>query len=110
MLVASILSIGYGIKIPRDDECYGNMLHHTLKIVEAVVGRVPGKYLVELFPVLQNLPGWFPGAGFKRDASTVREKVLDARRTLYEDGKKCLVGALNKYQLPLDHVRPFLGC
>lgn len=71
---------------------------------------VPGKYLVELFPVLQNLPGWFPGAGFKRDASTVREKVLDARRTLYEDGKKCLVGALNKYQLPLDHVRPFLGC
>lgn len=30
---------------------------------------VPGKFLVELFPVLRFLPSWFPGAKFKRQAA-----------------------------------------
>ncbi|EIW58855.1 cytochrome P450 [Trametes versicolor FP-101664 SS1] len=88
MPITSVLSIGYGINISRDDQHYGNMLQQTAELIEDVVA--PGKYLVELFPALQHLPAWFPGAGFKKDARAVREKVLEARKTLYEEGKNLL--------------------
>lgn len=69
------------------------MLQQTAELIENAV--VPGKYLVELFPALQYLPGWFPGTGFKKDASAVLEKVLDTKRILYEKGMSLLVRVLN---------------
>lgn len=68
------------------------MLQQISELIEDAM--VPGKYLVELFHALQYLPEWFPGAGFKKDASVVREKVIDTRRTLYEEGRSLLVRVL----------------
>ncbi|EIW53210.1 cytochrome P450 [Trametes versicolor FP-101664 SS1] len=86
--VASVLSIAYGIKTSRDDNHYSNMLQQTSELIETAV--VPGKYLVELFPAMQHLPAWFPGTGFKKDASAALEKVLDFKRILYEEGMSLL--------------------
>ncbi|KAL1936980.1 hypothetical protein VTO73DRAFT_2440 [Trametes versicolor] len=86
--VASVLSIAYGIKTSRDDNHYSNMLQETSELIETAV--VPGKYLVELFPAMQHLPAWFPGTGFKKDASAALEKVLDFKRILYEEGMSLL--------------------
>ncbi|OJT08570.1 O-methylsterigmatocystin oxidoreductase [Trametes pubescens] len=86
--VASVLSIGYGINIPRDDIYYGKLLHDALETLETIV--VPGKYPVEVFPALQYLPSWMPGAGFKKDIGVVRENVLNARHELYDKGKSLL--------------------
>lgn len=69
------------------------MLQQTSELIETAV--VPGKYLVELFPALQHLPAWFPGTGFKKDASAALEKVLDFKRILYEEGMSLLVCVLN---------------
>ncbi len=87
--VASVLSIGYGINIPRDDIYYGKLLHDALETLETIV--VPGKYPVEVFTALQYLPSWMPGTGFKKDIDVVRENVLNARRELYDKGKSLLV-------------------
>nr|BED43016.1 cytochrome P450 monooxygenase [Trametes versicolor] len=86
--VASVLSIGYGISIPRDDKYYGKLLHEALETLEAIV--VPGKYPVEVIPALQYLPTWMPGARFKKDIGDVREKVLKARWELYDKAKSLL--------------------
>ncbi|KAJ7620491.1 cytochrome P450 [Mycena polygramma] len=38
---------------------------------------VPGKYLVDALPILQYVPSWLPGAGFKRDAKKWRKLAQD---------------------------------
>ncbi|KAI0628194.1 CyP450 monooxygenase [Trametes polyzona] len=85
---ASVLSIGYGIEIARDDDYYVNMLDEALRIIEDTV--IPGKYLVELFPTLQCLPAWIPGVRFKKDAEHVGKQMQRARQTLFNHGKRLL--------------------
>jgi hypothetical protein len=34
-----------------------------------------GRYLVDVFPSLQYLPTWFPGAGFQKEAAGYRKTV-----------------------------------
>lgn len=35
--------------------------------ITAGIGQ-PGKYLVDILPILKYVPSWMPGAKFKRDA------------------------------------------
>ncbi|KAI0365185.1 CyP450 monooxygenase [Pilatotrama ljubarskyi] len=83
---ASVLSIGYGIQISEKDDRFVNMLHTSHDLIEAIV--VPGKYLVEVVPVLQYLPSWIPGLSFRRDSQALREEVRSTMRVLYEEGKR----------------------
>ncbi|KAI0822115.1 cytochrome P450 [Trametes gibbosa] len=86
--VASILGLGYGIEIARDDDYYSEMLHGTVKMMEAAV--IPGKYLVEILPMLQYLPDWFPGTKFKQEAAYLRKKMAHVKCLLYEHGQSLL--------------------
>ncbi|KAL1695329.1 cytochrome P450 [Schizophyllum commune] len=46
------------------------------KVAKAVLNAVaPGKYLVNMIPVLKYIPSWLPGAQFKRDALKWREQT-----------------------------------
>lgn len=81
--------MGYGIEVSNDDDKFVNMLHSVHDLIEDAV--VPGKYLVELFPVLQRLPNWFPGTRFRSDALFVRKGTQEVLHALYEEGKRRLV-------------------
>nr|BED43014.1 cytochrome P450 monooxygenase [Trametes versicolor] len=83
---ASVLNVGYGIEVSKDDDKYVNMLHSVHDLIEDAV--VPGKYLVELFPVMQNLPSWFPGTRFRKDALFVRKGTQEVLHALYGEGKR----------------------
>ncbi|KAH9942706.1 cytochrome P450 [Amylocystis lapponica] len=48
------------------------------------VGTAPGAFLVDLSPVLQHVPTWFPGAGFKRKAQEFRKTFERVRDEPYE--------------------------
>lgn len=37
----------------------------------------PGAYLVDVFPALQYVPAWFPGAQFRRTAKLWRKTLMD---------------------------------
>ncbi|KAI4524746.1 cytochrome P450 [Schizophyllum commune Loenen D] len=46
------------------------------KVAKAVLNAVaPGRYLVNMLPVLKYIPAWLPGAQFKRDALRWREQT-----------------------------------
>ena len=45
---------------------------------------VPGKYLVEIFPVLRFLPSWFPGARFRREGAAWKKNVQRLRNTPWD--------------------------
>ncbi|KAJ7251305.1 cytochrome P450 [Mycena rebaudengoi] len=63
---ALIMSIAYGIDTLPCNDPY-------MKTAEAVIDAVaqaaiPGRYLVDMIPILKYVPAWFIGAGFKRQA------------------------------------------
>ena len=41
-------------------------------VSESLVAFTAGRYAVSLIPALAHLPGWFPGAGFKKIAEAGR--------------------------------------
>ena len=61
------MRITYGIEVDNGNESYLNLAERALAIFSEAT--VPGKYLVETFPILRHLPSWFPGAKFKREAA-----------------------------------------
>ncbi|TFK41772.1 cytochrome P450 [Crucibulum laeve] len=68
------LAIGYGIKTRSENE-------PLIAIAEAAVSSVtdagiPGRFLVDTFPMLRFVPEWFPGAGFQRQAREWRAGML----------------------------------
>ena len=44
----------------------------------------PGKYLVEVFPFLQHVPQWMPGAQFKRYVAVWKTTIADTRNKLFD--------------------------
>ncbi|KAH9894789.1 CyP450 monooxygenase [Cubamyces lactineus] len=65
---ASILEITYGMSMEAldTDDGYVNLAEAAVASFGAVA--IPGKYWVDMFPLLRFVPSWVPGAGFKRKA------------------------------------------
>ncbi|KAI0827125.1 CyP450 monooxygenase [Trametes gibbosa] len=74
---ATIMRIAYGVEVTEEDDEYVAMAEDGLAAFSTLL--VPGKYLVELFPVLRFLPGWLPGVRFKRDAAEAKVVVHKVR-------------------------------
>ncbi|KAI0643941.1 CyP450 monooxygenase [Trametes meyenii] len=74
---ASIIRVAYGIDIDAESTPYLSIASETMATFAATF--VPGKYLVETFPILRFLPPWFPGAQFRRDSEKWRPVVQRLR-------------------------------
>ncbi|KAI0642608.1 O-methylsterigmatocystin oxidoreductase [Trametes meyenii] len=66
MFGATIMDVTYGIRVAETDDPHIDVARRSATLFSDIV--IPGRYLVELFPVMKHIPSWFPGAGFKRDA------------------------------------------
>lgn len=51
----------------------------------------PGRWFVEIFPWLRFVPTWMPGAGFKRRAAWVRERMRNIDRFPFNWTKEQIV-------------------
>ena len=56
-------------------------------------GHVPGRYWVEYFPVLQHIPRWFPGTGFRKVAEKFRPYVENMTFKPFDDVIQAMVSA-----------------
>lgn len=83
------LHIAYGLEVSEGDDTYVRALRDMLDAGTAFA--VPGKYLVEVLPVLQYLPEWFPGAAFKREAAAANKRLRVILRELFQAGKDNMV-------------------
>ncbi|KAJ8481542.1 hypothetical protein ONZ51_g5921 [Trametes cubensis] len=63
---ASILEITYGMKALGPDDEYVGLAEAAVASFGAVA--IPGKYWVDMFPILRFVPFWFPAAGFRHKA------------------------------------------
>ncbi|KAJ7251425.1 cytochrome P450, partial [Mycena rebaudengoi] len=83
-----IMSISYGIETLPSNDPY-------VKTAEAVIdamaqAAIPGRYLVDVIPILKYVPAWFIGAGFKRQARETK-KLTDKMVQLPFQAAKRLV-------------------
>ncbi|KAJ7120745.1 cytochrome P450 [Mycena crocata] len=65
-----IMSVAYGIDVLPHNDPYVNLSHEAVGTLS--LANLPGKYLVDTFPLLKHIPKSFPGAGFKRQAEEWR--------------------------------------
>ncbi|KAJ3554403.1 hypothetical protein NP233_g12428 [Leucocoprinus birnbaumii] len=82
------LSMTYGLPVlPTSDP----LIHKsTTAFAIATSTGSPGKYLVNVLPILKYVPSWFPGAGFKRWAPIAKQIVDDIRDEPYEKAIKMI--------------------
>ncbi|KIJ28079.1 hypothetical protein M422DRAFT_784656 [Sphaerobolus stellatus SS14] len=70
-----ILGVIYGYKVAAVNDPF---IEITEQANEAVLECAkPGKFLVEVIPILKNIPYWFPGARFKRLAKKWKSAAID---------------------------------
>ena len=87
------LSLTYGLPIQRRNDPLVAFADSIAKVLPDE--SIPGKRLVEVFPVLKYLPSWFPGAGFKRYAQSVRWMAVDFKMQPYEQAVEAFVSPVN---------------
>ena len=65
------MDIEYGIKIQESGDPYISVAEEAVSgLVEA---SIPGTFWVDIFPILEYVPSWFPGAVFQGKATHWRK-------------------------------------
>lgn len=70
LAAAVIMEVIYGHDVSPTHDHFVDLVETAIAASSA--GLMPGAYLVNIFPLLQYVPTWFPGAGFHRFAQKVR--------------------------------------
>ena len=84
------MRIAYGIEVADEGDQY--VAAAEAASVTFSEAFVPGAFLVETFPILSNIPSWFPGAGFKRKAAVWKKIAHNMRDAPFETTMESWVG------------------
>ena len=76
------MEVTYGLDVTGADERFLGLLAQVAEDFESAF--TPGKYLVENFPILRNLPTWFPCAAFHRDATLFKKSFSAVRNEPFD--------------------------
>ena len=83
------MELTYGIDVKSLDDEYMRLVQEGNDIF--MKAFVPGKYLVETFPILKRVPAWFPGAKFRREAAEWKEAYAQVRTRPFKETMDKLV-------------------
>ncbi|KAF9458367.1 cytochrome P450 [Collybia nuda] len=75
LFAAIIMDITYGIKVSDSDDPYVTTAEEALHGLSQA--GIPGRFLVDVLPILKYVPSWMPGAGFKREAARWKKLSTD---------------------------------
>jgi hypothetical protein len=88
------LSVVYGYEAAPYQDKFLVLAEECVKILSKDIASGGGIWPVDLFPFLQYLPIWFPGAGFRRKAMKWKAKMEEFAEKPYEYVKKNIVSSL----------------
>ncbi|KIK52675.1 hypothetical protein GYMLUDRAFT_49821 [Collybiopsis luxurians FD-317 M1] len=75
VFAATVLSMAFGIS-PEREESFDHFVNLSKVGVDAVSDvAVPGNHLVDIVPVLQYLPEWLPGMGWKKEVAHQKKLI-----------------------------------
>ncbi|KAI0670980.1 cytochrome P450 [Trametes maxima] len=87
LFTATLLKVIYDINIINEDDERGRLVEDA---VQAIKLLTPGSLVIELFPFLQHVPEWVPGAGFQTLFARCREVNERLRNTLFIEAKESM--------------------
>ncbi|KAJ3492019.1 hypothetical protein NLI96_g265 [Meripilus lineatus] len=102
---AVIVEIAYGHRIIADNDPYLQMVNHGTQVV-ADSGNL-GVNILDIFPILKNLPAWFPGAWFISFGIESQKYVQKARHWPFQDVKEQLAAGTAKTSFVSLHLEEF---
>lgn len=85
----TILDVAYGIKPLPDNDPLIDLVDKTVAMVTPAA--LPGRFLVEILPILKYVPAWMPGASFMRLANEVKPLLRDVADIPFEKVKQAMV-------------------
>ncbi|TFK46440.1 putative monooxygenase [Heliocybe sulcata] len=83
-----IIRVTYGYYLKGDDDPFFTMPLRAMENFSRA--SAPGNWLVDVLPVLKDMPAWMPGSGFLKTATQWRKVVWDASWNPYLWSKKGL--------------------
>jgi hypothetical protein len=86
------MDITYGIKISDVNDPY--ILNAEEALSALAQGGTPGNFWVDQLPILKYVPGWMPGAGFKRKAEHWRKVNISVSEKPFQYVKESLVSCV----------------
>ncbi|KAJ7745595.1 cytochrome P450 [Mycena maculata] len=89
-----ILSTTYGIDVEPEDDPYIDISEMAVHAMSCTING--GSYLVDSLPFLRYVPGFFPGAGFQREAREWSEVVSALREIPYAFSKRVIATGTSK--------------
>ncbi|KAG2152859.1 cytochrome P450 [Suillus clintonianus] len=94
---AIILRISYGYEVKENDDPFVNLAGRALDQFSRSTN--PGAFMVDFMPFLAKVPGWFPGAGFKRLAREWHEIVEEMVSAPYQFVKDQMVTDIRSFAI-----------
>ncbi|KAJ7251434.1 cytochrome P450 [Mycena rebaudengoi] len=83
---ALIMSIAYGIDTLPSNDPYMETAEAAIDAMAQAA--VPGRYLVDMIPILKYVPAWFIGAGFKRQARETKKLTVKMAQLPFQAAKR----------------------
>ncbi|KAJ7453395.1 cytochrome P450 [Mycena latifolia] len=102
-----IMAVTYGIHVLPSNDPYITVAHTVIETAGAAA--MPGRFLVNSFPSLKYLPSWFPGAGFKRQATEWRKTVFAMRDLAFTETKRQMECGIAPRSFTVDHLDGLRG-
>ena len=75
MVGSAAVAASYGIRVRDKDDPY--ILTAEAALNGLTAAQFPGRFLVEVLPILKYVPAWVPGAEFKRLGAIWAKKCRD---------------------------------
>lgn len=94
MTGAIIMSVSYGIDVRQSNDPYIGTAETAFNGL--VVASMPGAFLVDSLPWLKWVPGWFPGASFKRRAARWAHYARQMIDVPFAEVQRCLANGTQK--------------
>lgn len=101
---AVILNIAYGWTVTSNDDYFVNLMEESFALSSAV--SRPGRWLVDVFPILRFVPSWFPGASFKRLAKEYSAQMSRVDMIPHGWAKEQIESGNYKHSFSSQHLLP----
>ncbi|PCH44328.1 cytochrome P450 [Wolfiporia cocos MD-104 SS10] len=95
---ALILNLAYGYQVELDEDPMLKTAEETMRAISHIL--TPGAMLVDLFPSLQYVPDWLPGAGWKAIAKDAKKLADEMFSKPFEFAKKQIASIADGSALP----------
>ncbi|KAJ7290010.1 cytochrome P450 [Mycena rebaudengoi] len=81
---AVVLKVTYGYRIQQTDSDRDPWLERAAKMVHVFSeAAAPGAWICDIIPAIKNIPRWFPGAGFHKQAAIWRKMNFQVQADPY---------------------------